>query len=248
MIRPRKISGQKGFTIIELLISTAVLSTILVTVTIIMINIGNLYYKGVNQARVQDAARNITDEISQRLQLNSQPQVYSAAAAPNGSQAYCVGTTRYTYVLGVQIGTRGPGTPPPSGIPFQHVLWRDTVASADNCVSANLTAANPSLGSDAGGVDAVDGTELIASDSRLFNFSISPSTSPYTLRVGVAYGADDLFCSSSVPNSCTTAAAMGLLSNYTNGNLNCKGSISHGDQFCSTSNLSTTVVQRLTTN
>jgi hypothetical protein len=115
-------------------------------------------------------------------------------------------------------------------------------------VPANLTSANPSLGSDAGGVDAVDGTELITPDSRLFNFSINPSTSPYTLRVGVAYGADDLLCSSSVANSCTTAAAMGLLSNYTNGNLNCKGSISHGDQFCSTSNLSTTVVQRLTTN
>lgn len=248
MIGPHRKLRQEGFTIIELLISTAVLSTILVTVTIIMINIGNLYYKGVNQARVQDAARNITDEISQRLQLNSQPQVYSAASAPNGSQAYCVGTTRYTYVLGVQIGTRGPGTPPPSAVPFQHILWRDTIASAGNCVTASLTSADPSLGSDAGGVNAVDGTELITSASRLFNFSISPSTSPYTVKVGVAYGADDLFCSSSVPNSCTTATAMSLLSNYTNGNLNCKGSISHGDQFCSTSNLSTTVVQRLTTN
>ncbi len=141
---------QQGFTIVELLIATAILSTILVAVTIVMLNIGNLYYKGVNQALVQDTARGIGDEVSQRLELSSQPQVKSAASA-GGVAAYCIDNTRYTYVIGVQIGS----SPPPGiGTVFKHVLWRDTIHSADTCVTANLAADNPSLGSDAGGADA----------------------------------------------------------------------------------------------
>ncbi len=64
---------QKGFTIIELMIATAVLSTILVMVTVVMVNIGSLYYKGINQARVQDDVRSIADEIIKNIQLNDQP-------------------------------------------------------------------------------------------------------------------------------------------------------------------------------
>lgn len=245
MIKLKKLR-QKGFTIIELMIATSVLATILVTVSIIMISIGNLYYKGINQARVQDGTRSIADEISQRLQLSGLPPKQPAAPDPNGTNAYCIGTTRYTYVIGVQIGTNGPGAPSPSPIPFQHVLWRDTIQSADTCQVATLTAANPSQGSDVGNSDAKDGSELMVPNSRLINFSITPLSSPYTLALGIAYGDDDLLCSPSVPASCATTTAMTALSNYTHGDLLCKGNA--GDQFCSTSDLSTTVVQRLTSN
>lgn len=242
MIGAKKLR-QRGFTIIELMIATAVLSTILVTVTIVMISIGNLYYKGVNQARVQDAARSISEEISQKLELTSQSPL-PAAPAPNGTQAYCIGTTRYTYMTGVQITTRGPGTPPPSILPFQHILWRDTIHSADNCLVATLTAADPSANSDFGGTSGTEGAELIPPNSRLISFSISPLTSPYVFTVGVAYGDDDLLCSPSKPGSCSVSTQMTDYGDYIHGDLLCKSL--KGEQFCSISSLNTTVVKRLT--
>src|SRR5665213_2550121 len=64
--------NRKAFTIIELMIATSVLSIILLLVTTMMISIGNLYYKGINQARVQDDVRTISDDLSSHLQLSDQ--------------------------------------------------------------------------------------------------------------------------------------------------------------------------------
>lgn len=201
--------NQKAFTIIELMIATVVLSTILVMVTTMMIGIGNLFYKGVNQARVQDDVRSITDDVSQHLQLSDNAPL-SATSLDSLTHVYCIGTIRYTYILGTQIGT-GPGQSP-------HVLWRD-----DNPIAGSCSATSGFLNSPPSGLN---GTELIAPNSRLTDFTISAS-SPYTVSVGVAYGDDDLL-------------------NLAGLNTTCKGNI--GDQFCSTSSLTTTVVQRITSN
>lgn len=238
----RKLSAERGFTIIELLIATAVLSTILLLVTILMINIGNLYYKGINQARIQDNTRSLSDELSQHLQLGSGMLTASGDAADSnvGQSAYCVGNVRYTYIIGIQIGSPAPGSSAPV---YPHILWRDDNPTPGSCSitgaqAVNLTSGNPSTN--------LHGTELIAPKSRLINFSIT-GASPYAVSIGVAYGDNDLLCSSSVSingqPSCSVSTAMPQLVNYTNGNLQCKGSI--GDQFCATSSLNTNVVQRL---
>jgi prepilin-type N-terminal cleavage/methylation domain-containing protein len=240
---PKLRRSQQGFTIVELMIATAVLSTMLVAVSVIMINIGNLYYKGVNQAKVQQASRDITAEIADSLQLSVQTP--RAAADPTtGAQAICIGTTRYTYIVGAQIGKPLHG----GSTAFKHVLWRDTIRSADTCLTANLTSDDPSIHSDgvSGTDDASDGTELMIPHSRLINFSVSPLVSPYSIKVGVAYGDDELLCSPTKAGTCNRATAMGDASDYQRGDLICKGAITHGDQFCSTSSVSTTAVQRLT--
>ncbi len=222
---------QSGFTIIELMIATSILSTMLVMVTAMMINLGNLFYKGVNQARVQDATRSTAEELSHNVELtNALPlstpialmSSYSISGSTFKSTAYCIDTVRYSYIIGVQIGTP----------PIKHVLWRDTVVSGASCVPANLTAATPSA----------TGTELITPNSRLTNFNISP-LSPYALSVGIAYGDDDLLCSPSVVGSCTTPNKMVPQSNYALPDLHCKGKT--GDQFCAVSTLKTTVLQRI---
>lgn len=243
--------NQKGFTIIELMIATAVLSTILVTVTIVMLSIGNLYYKGVNQARVQDATRGVVDELSQRLELSSEQAIKAVPQGANGVGAYCIDTTRYTYVTNTQIGTPPPESP--NGTPaFQHVLWRDTISSSDTCLAADLTATNPSTGTDVNNTDGQDGTELVAPNSRLIKFSINSNnttsaSSPYTINVEMGYGENDLYCSPSVAGSCTSPSEMRNMADYTHGDLQCKGAISHGDQFCAVARLNNvTVLQRLT--
>lgn len=219
---------QSGFTIIELMIATSILSTILVMVTVMMVGIGSLFYKGVNQSRVQDTVRSTTEEVGRNLQLTNLSPITGSQAFPGGIQvnAYCIGETGYSYVIGRKIGTS-----------VQHVLWRNTQATPGTCLPADLTNANPDHIN--GGTN---GTELITPNSRLKNFSMN-TTSPYTVTIGIAYGDDDLFCSPSVAGSCTASSAMTNPADYQHGDLRCKGKA--GDQFCSVSSLTTTVVQRL---
>lgn len=160
----------KGFTILELLIATSVLSVILLLSTVSMISVGNLFYKGENEAAVQDDTRNITTDISQHLELGANVQnPFLAPARQNGVNVYalCIDNIRYTYALGVKVGTTLP-----------HVLWRDTILSGASCRPANLASATPSAG----------GTEMIAAGSRLTALNLNSSTSPYALTVGVAFG------------------------------------------------------------
>lgn len=226
----RKTRDQKGFTIIELMIATSILSTILVIVTVVMIGIGNLYYKGIAQSRVQDDTRGVTDELSQQLQLNG--QALSTATWPAKKElAYCVGNLRYTYVMNTQLGHVSPGG---GAVVYKHVLWRDTNPTPGSCsidpgdignvTSVDLTQNTPSSG----------GTELISGNTRLTSFCVgkftAPSTcnqatvSPYPVTVSTAYGDDDLL-------------------NLNGYNTTCRGGV--GDQFCSTARLQTTAVQRL---
>jgi prepilin-type N-terminal cleavage/methylation domain-containing protein len=167
---------QEGFTIVELMIATSVLATILVMVTFVMVGIGNLYYKGVNQARVQDSVRSLADEIAGKLQFSDGTSLqgvaadgsYSLTSADSTTHAYCIGDTRYVFRLNTQInnGTR-------------HVLWRDITNS---CGLLDLNLPTPSIGGD----------ELIPPRSRLTEFRIGNAVSPYGLVVGIAYGDDDL--------------------------------------------------------
>jgi prepilin-type N-terminal cleavage/methylation domain-containing protein len=187
-----RVNSQSGFTIIELMIATSVLSILLLMTTVIIIGIGNLYNKGVNQANVQDNVRTITDDLAQQLRFGDTFQNPNGTILENNQPVgvMCVDQTRYTYALGVQINTS-----------LNHILWRDTLITGQPCVQADLTAPDPSVSS--GGV-AGSGSELINPGSRLTQFS-STSLSPYTINVGVAFGDPTL----SPPAQGTTSTCLG---------------------------------------
>jgi prepilin-type N-terminal cleavage/methylation domain-containing protein len=236
-------SAEQGFTIVELMIATTVLSTLLVVVAIVMISIGKLYYKGLNQARLQDNTRNAVTAIAKQLQLNTgDPATRSpaydatglAAGAPRDLHfeegtnpadgqpnkydisAYCIGTVRYSFIKNRQIG---PGV---HQIP--HVLWRDK-ASGGPCGPVDLRTVDKTT--DPGGV------ELIGPNSALTEFKITnpQDKNAYLIEVGEAYGdiyaPDALFSGKDMDTTCITGS---------------------GDQFCATANLTTTVVKRLGVN
>ncbi len=215
---------QDGFTIIELMIATAVLSTIILLATVIMTSIGSLYSKGVNQARIQDATRTITDQVAQDLKLNGSSP--NSESGPGGAisitvHSFCIGSgVRYSYVLNTKIGS-GKDTNGAQNSP--HVLWRDNNSNNTDVVSGAsgdcqpIDVTQPDLSADTGGI------ELMSPNSRLTDFTVS-STSPYSVSVGLAYGDFDLL-------------------NLNGANTTCKGNT--GDQFCATASLATTVVQRM---
>ncbi len=204
--------SEAGFTIIELLIAMTVLATMLVIVTLAMTSIGNLYYKGVNASRVQDDTRTIANQLSQDVQLSNGVSTGSTTSGGYTILSLCTSTVRYSYIVGVQIGSSG----------VAHALWRDNNPNSATCSPVNITTTNP--------VGSTGGVELIAPHSRLTDLSVSDGSpvNPglFTIDVAVAYGDDDLL--NLVPGTI---------------NSTCKGQI--GDQFCATSSITTTVVQRL---
>jgi prepilin-type N-terminal cleavage/methylation domain-containing protein len=233
---PRQISrtgmNSNGFTIVELMIATAILSTILLLTTVLMINIGNLYSKGINQSRTQDDVRSITDQVSQDLKLNSGGVTYGSGTLTDGTPvaAYCIsGNIRYTFVLNRKIG-KATDTDTDGSSLMPHVLWRDddTYNTGSGCIPVNLD--DPALGT---GTSDPLGTELINSNSRLTSFCIasqgspnctSAPTTPYTVSVGVVYGDIDLLNLAGLSTTCKSGA---------------------GNQFCAADNVTTSVVQRL---
>lgn len=208
------------------MIATSVLSMVLIMVTFLMINIGNLYYKGINQSQVQGDVRSISDDISQQLKTSKQFSAGSTSVAGLAEQAYCIGTVRYSFALGRMVGTSTDTDGSPQ---VPHALWRDTNTSG-GCVPLDLTQPNPTVSAPPGASAPGSGTDMISANYRLTALTVTPfnpvtNASPFTVSIEVAYGNID------------------LLNGNTGLGVRCKGGI--GDKFCSTANLTTTVQQRM---
>lgn len=246
-----RISKQAGFTIMELMIATVVLSVVLLLATMSIMGVGRLYYKGQTTTRTQDTARNVMAEISRKLEFSGdKPNLVAPNALPGCTAsmwcvpaggvsiyAYCIGTTRYSFVLDKELGDTAP-----------HVLWEDTIqGGTSNCLPLNVLQANPSGTSMCANVLTTppstytnecalpsvggSGKELLLSHMRLMGFQIqeNATTHSYGLGVNVTYGDDDLLQAST-----GTPPLMHRL---------CK--TTQGDQFCATSEVSTSITRRL---
>ena len=240
-----KNSSQRGFTVIELMIATTIFSLVLLLAVAGILHITRLYYQGVTQARTQEVARSIVEEISESIRFSKAGVVEGYALSNPGPEQntsdhvgfYCVGNKRYTFAIDRQLDSSLPDAPPaPTTKHKRHVLWADqpttSCAPAPGGSSAQLDIQNPS------NPDPEDlGRELLADNMRLTRFEIVPipaatdvtlGTETYRVSVGVAYGDDDLFrpvMSGDTSRSCQTDFA--------------------GSEFCAVSNLSVTVTKRL---
>lgn len=165
-----------GFTIVELMIALAVLSTVLIISSSVVINLGALFVKGINQTNTQNTARNIVNELANQLQLGS-----AVPIIPPGNNVFCLGSQRYSYVTNVKLTSSNTS----------HVLWRDTMKNSGSCAALGLTTVSPS---DSLTDTSIKGSELLATNMRIMpDFGITDNgNGTYTIRVTVAYGDDDL--------------------------------------------------------
>lgn len=93
-----------GFTIIELLIATAVFSVVLVIVMASFIQISRIFYKGVNMSNTQDDTRNaLTDLASDIRFASTTPATVDSGSTSSGT--FCIGAHLYAYYTGQQVGT-----------------------------------------------------------------------------------------------------------------------------------------------
>ncbi len=88
-------SNQKGYTIVELMIAIAVFSVIMLLVTIGIIQIARNYKQVSVRAKMEDASREIHQQIGQTIQFSGNE--FNDADDVGGYMAYCFGTQRYLY-------------------------------------------------------------------------------------------------------------------------------------------------------
>lgn len=215
---------QSGFTIVELMIATAVFSMVLLLLAVAITQVGRAYYRGSIINRVQNTTRSIIDEISQAIQFSSGMVVTKSGTVPHEGEefpitVYCIDDVRYTFITG-----RALGSDPQSQIP--HVLWRDTAGDcrADDEYVANLAA---------DGQITATGQELLGENMRLSEFKICQSgesgceatAGSWFVRIAVAYGDDEGFEDEGTFKMCK--------------------STQFGGQFCAVSEMATGVTKRL---
>lgn len=246
--------NEHGFTIVELMIALSVLSVLLITATLVLIQIGALYSKGVNAADLQNANRTLVADISAQLQFSGRVpngcQMNTAATSPlaptivnttcfssshnysntnDGTTetvySYCINNTRYSYVMNRELGTDTTTTPQQT---TPHVLWRDTLTTnATACPTPDITQPHPADGSTQPG----SGYEMLGNHMRLTRFVVQQTTTSsgiYNVDAWMAFGDSDL-----VQPDPSGSPGRSL----------CNGG--RGTQFCSVSAISTQLTGRI---
>ena len=178
MKKPKLFTSQKGFTVIELMISTVVFGTILLLCAVGFIQVGKLFYKGVSIMRSQEAARNLAEELIQEMQFTNNDVVLDQTDVdPDTSRVawtLCIGAKRYYIHVDV------PSSPTQRAVEKLQDLGAATPCSE--------TINNRSLNS---------GQELLPENMRVpkNGFVIDPCKNGLCgyIKIVVAFGTNDVF-------------------------------------------------------
>ena len=231
-----------GFTIIELMIATAVFAIILVITTTTIIGISDSYIKGSTQDQTQQSARQALTDISQDIQF-SQVNGTTAVTASSSPDVYyfCVGNNVYVYTLDKELSSN---TGSAQYSPYVLVRYQSTT---DGCPAAssipNITTTAPSTQFE----------ELLSANERLGQLTVTKNSgNGYVINITVAFGDNDL-----LNDTCTGGTTVNPITQ--NNNINgdttqCPGSKPNynyecesgsDSSFCAVSTLTTTVEPRI---
>lgn len=207
---------QTGFTIVELMIATAVFAVILLVATGAIIQISRAYFKGRTTTQMQEAARSVTAAASEALQFGGSE--FTAITEVNGTKGYCIGSTRFSYVPFKLLQDN------------QYGLVIDKINTGQQCESGlpahDLNAASPAVED--------DWQEFLIPRMRVLEFNITKlDNNLYKVSVALAIGENDLFEDVSAPAGFDAGDKP----------YRCKTQI--GSQFCAVTSLSTIVQRRV---
>jgi len=214
--------GQRGFTILELMIATSVFSVILLVAAAGILSFTNKYYKGVTASTTQAAARAVLSDITQNIQLSSGSVL---SDVNNGVGFICVnGSQQYAFRLGGPVVGSGN----------RHAMVKDSDSACENADVLGQTTLNATQ------------REMLGDHMRLATFDVTPGpaarTPTYIVHIRLIYGEYDLM----TINGHDLTAAQDVDAQWwaNNGSqVTCKSTV--GSQFCAVSDLSTTVQVRV---
>ena len=94
-------TNNEGFTIIELMIASAVFTMVLLLSTFAILNIGRTYYKGVTATRTQETARAVMEEITDSIRFGGAE--IRTLETKDDIHGFCIGDVKFSYVLDAQL-------------------------------------------------------------------------------------------------------------------------------------------------
>jgi type II secretory pathway pseudopilin PulG len=203
-----------GFTIVELMIATSVFAIILLLSLAGFLQIGQLFYKGVNITQTTNALNQAATSLKNDILFdNSSSAITILNAAnvtlPDGTviprKYFCAGSNRYAYILGRQLDREAQADEMknfPVGGWYRFALLKDRY-SGGGCPDP-FTSPTPFV--------AADTTELLGNKMRLSDLQITqlPSTNDklYTVNIRIAYGDDQVLENPNSANpSCRSSPA-----------------------------------------
>ncbi len=226
-------SLQHGFTIVELMIATAVFSVILLAVTGAITTIGREYQRSIYASNTQAAASALVDTLSQSIrfssgnvQNNGNPAESNVTTPNRGTATYCIGNRQILYTYGRRVSDT-----------VSETSSKYAVVSRPNvgCSITPITTNSPAL---------TNPKELLGRGMRLSKLTITqPNSTYYQVDIRVVYGEDDLLCRDTVPNSCNAGSGTMSDAQLKGTDLRCKPG--KGSEFCSVTELSSVVYRRL---
>lgn len=171
----KKQSDMRGFTIVELMMATLVFSLILLLVTLGVLQVNRVFYKGVTESNTQNVARSVMDTISQAIQFNGgtiTPLPTNSSPTPGSAYYFCVNNQQFVYRPGYQLVSGSAGT------------HQTTKALLQRTISGSCGAPPGSY----------TGKELLSPNMRVSNLQVSQigSSNLYRVQVRIAYGDDDV--------------------------------------------------------
>jgi prepilin-type N-terminal cleavage/methylation domain-containing protein len=198
-----------GFTIVELMIASAVFAVVLLVALTGFLQIGRLFYKGVSITQTQDTTRQVVNDISSNIKATPTASSIIVNSNPSGSpySYFCAGPYRYTYAkyMGgpddgrpVEYSSSNSANYDPAD--WQHVnmgLVKDWVGAGfcpEPCVNSIPSVsctdpAHPNRQPLAG--NSPD--ELLGNNMRIGGLQLSPvSSGLYNLDLVIAYGDTDV--------------------------------------------------------
>lgn len=170
-------SPQRGFTLIELMLSMSFIALLLMAVALTTIQISNIYTKGVTLREVNQAGRRLTDEfqrsISTSVPFDVTPKVDASPATAmskyvvrSGGGRLCIGGYSYAWNYGTALAG-GAGAP----AVFNKYNDGTSVRFAKVSDASGALCTDPTLS-----VQKADASEVLSSGDRdlvLHSFSIS---------------------------------------------------------------------------
>lgn len=171
---------QHGFTVIELMVATAVFSVILLLATTGLLYIVRAYYKGITSSATQEVARSVIQDITQDFELTGG---YFKQLTPSSNDGFCIGNNMYSYKIDKK--TNDPGGP--NALVVRSVSGCET-KQPDNVIT----------GTDSTGVFNVRSQwrELLGSNMRVHALSATPDTinkpQAISITLQIIAGEDDM--------------------------------------------------------
>ncbi len=225
-------SNETGFTIIELLIATAIFTVILIITTTSIIGISQTYVKGSVENQTQQSARSILSSISQDIEFNNATNINISdfsSPASSDERYFCIGNDVYVFKINKYLSFSHTGSE------YSNIgLIRYASNSCPTAATLPTSLSTMPQGY----------TELLANHERIGQLNIKQininNFHAYTISLEIGYGSNSLLgISSSSPyyNDSTIPSASTTIP------YQCQSGLD--SSFCAVSILTTTVAPRI---